>query len=102
MTIRACAAVLSLSVCLAPASAAAEWRRLDSPNFIVVGDASERDLRTIAVQFEGFRETLGRVLSANVTATAVPTVVVVFPHDRAFTPFKPLYNGKPVDVDGVF
>jgi hypothetical protein len=37
-----------------------------------------------------------------VTATAVPTVVVVFPHDRAFTPYKPIYNGKPVDVGGVF
>ena len=36
------------------------------------------------------------------TATAVPTVVVVFPHDRAFTPYKPVYNGKPVDVGGVF
>ena len=93
---------MCLAGCLAPAEAAAEWRRLDSPNFIVIGDAGERDLRNIAVQFEGFRETLGRVLSAKVTATAVPTVVVVFPHDRAFTPYKPLYNGKAVDVGGVF
>lgn len=102
MRIRACAAVLCLAACLAPAPVAAEWRRLDSPNFIVIGDASERDLRKIAAQFEGFRETLGRILSANVTATAVPTVVVVFPHDRAFTPYKPVYNGKPVNVGGVF
>ena len=96
------AALLWLAGCLAPAPASAEWRRLDSPNFIVIGDASERELRNIAVQFEGFRETLGRVLSAKVTATAVPTVVVVFPNDRAYTPYKPLYNGKPMDVGGVF
>ena len=96
------AALICLIGCLAPAHVAAEWRRLDSPNFITIGDASERDLRNIAMQFEGFRETLGRVLSAKVTATAVPTVVVVFPHDRAFTPYKPVYNGKPVDVGGVF
>ena len=95
-------AVLCLIACLAPATAGAEWRRLETPNFVVIGDASEGDLRNIAVQFEGFRETLGRVLSAKATATAVPTVVVVFPHDRAFTPYKPLYKGKPVDAAGVF
>lgn len=95
-------ALLCLLACLAPANAAAEWRRLDTPNFVVIGDASEGDLRNIAVQFEGFRETLGRVLSAKATATAVPTVVIVFPHERAFTPYKPLYNGKPVDAAGVF
>ena len=92
--------LLTLSLTASPA--AAEWRRLDSPNFIVIGDAGERELRNIAVQFEGFRETLGRVLSTKVTATPVPTVVVVFPHDRAYTPYKPVYNGKPVDVGGVF
>ena len=27
---------------------------------------------------------------------------VVFPHDRAYTPYKPIYKGKPVDVGGVF
>ena len=95
-------ALTLLTLSLIPSPAAAEWRRLDSPNFIVIGDAGERELKNIAVQFEGFRETLGRVLSRKVTATAVPTVVVVFPHDRAYTPYKPIFNGKPVDVGGVF
>ncbi len=85
-----------------PAPAAAEWRRLDSPNFTVIGDVGERQLRDVAVQFEGFRETLSRVVSERATATAVPTVVIVFPHDRAFTPYKPLYKGRPVSVAGVF
>ena len=78
-------ALLFLAFSLVPSPVAAEWRRLESPNFIVIGDASERELRNIAVHFEGFRETLGRVLSVRVTATAVPTVVVVFPNDRAYT-----------------
>jgi hypothetical protein len=93
---------LCLLALLVPASARAEWRRLETPNFIVIGDAGERDLRNVAVRFEGFRETLGRVLGTSATATAVPTVVVVFPHDRAFTPYKPLFNGKPVAVAGAF
>ena len=92
--------LLFLSTTAAPC--AAEWRRLDSPNFIVIGDVGASTLRDIAVKFEGFRETLGRVLSSQVTATAVPTVVVVFPSDRAFKPFMPKFEGRTVDVDGLF
>ena len=82
--------------------AAAEWRRVDSPNFVVVGDVGARTLRDVAVQFEGFRETLTRVLSERATSTAVPTVVIVFPSDRAFTPFKPKYEGRPAAISGLF
>jgi hypothetical protein len=82
-----------------PASAA--WRRVDSPNFIVVGDASARDLRAMATKFEAFRETLRRVLPAVTSASPVPTVVVVFPSENAFLPYAPTYQGKPRrDVGG--
>ena len=84
------------------APSAAEWRRLDSPNFIVIGDVGANTLRDIAFKFEGFRETLGRVLNPQVTATAVPTVVIVFPNERAFRPFMPKYEGKTVEVGGLF
>jgi tetratricopeptide (TPR) repeat protein len=97
------AVLASFVLMLAAAPCAAEWRRLDSPNFIVVGDVSARELRDLAVKFEGFRETLGRALGARATAAAVPTVIIVFPTDKAFTPFKPTYRGKPrADVGGFF
>jgi hypothetical protein len=80
----------------------AEWRRIDSPNFVVVGDVSAGELREITRRFESFREVLARVLTEKFIATAVPTVVVVFPSDRAFTPFKPKFNGKPVELSGLF
>ncbi len=54
---------LSFCALAVPTPAAAEWRRLESPNFVVVGDVSARTLREVAVEFEGFRETLTRVLS---------------------------------------
>jgi tetratricopeptide (TPR) repeat protein len=96
----------ALVACVTWVSAAvpcgAEWRRIDTPNFTVIGDVSARTLRDVAVKFEGFRETLTRVLRARATSTAVPTVVIVFPSDRAFTPFKPLYQEKPVDIAGLF
>ena len=80
----------------------AEWRRIDSPSFTVIGEVSARTLRDVAVKFEGFRQTLGRVLGERVTSTAVPTLVIVFPSDRAFTPFKTLYQGKPTEIAGLF
>jgi hypothetical protein len=81
----------------------AEWRRLDSPNFTVIGDVSTRELRELAVRFEGFRETVSRLISERATASAVPTVIIVFPSDSAFAPFRPVYQGKPrTDVGGFF
>lgn len=84
------------------AAPAAEWHRLDSPNFVVIGDVGAGTLRDVALRFEGFREAFTRLMSERATATAVPTVVVVFPNDRAFTPYKPLYQGKPISVAGLF
>ncbi len=94
---RGLAFVLALA---ATAPASAGWRRVDSPNFIVVGDVSVRELRSTATKFEGFHEALRRVLPAGVASAPVPTLVVVFPTDEAFTPFKPRYQGKPRAVSG--
>lgn len=82
--------------------AAPKWSRLDTPNFIIIGTSGESSLRETGRQFEGFREALTRLLSSAVTSTPVPTVVLVFPDDKTFEPFKPVYNGKPVDVGGLF
>jgi hypothetical protein len=90
-------AVLSLAIA-APASAA--WRRVDSANFVVVGDVGARDLRAIATRFELFHEALGRVLGATGTTPSVPTVVIVFPNEEAFTPYQPVYRGKARTVAG--
>jgi hypothetical protein len=95
---RTLGAVLIALAFAAPASAA--WRRVDSPNFIVVGDVSIRTLRDTAEKFEAFREVLRRVMPAVTSSSPVPTVVIVFPTEEAFRPFKPLYQGKPKSVAG--
>jgi uncharacterized protein DUF1570 len=92
------ATVLIALAVAAPASAA--WRRVDSPNFIIVGDVSVRTLRDTAEKFEAFREVLRRVMPAVTSSSPVPTVVIIFPTDEAFTPFKPTYQGKPKAVAG--
>lgn len=78
------------------------WQRVDSPHFVLVGDIGEGRLLNMAIRFEGFRAVLARVLPPAVMSTPVPTVVIVFPNDRSFTPLKPVFDGKPVDASGLF
>ena len=93
--------LLAIAVGLA-SPAAAEWRRIESPNFVVVGDVPARALSDVALKFEGFREALTRSLTERPTSTPVPTVIVVFPTDKAFVAFKPIPHGKPVSMSGMF
>jgi hypothetical protein len=91
-----------LCVAMAATPAAAQWRRLDTPNFVVIGDVSAGELRSAGARFEGFREAVGSYLRNQLTTSVVPTVVVVFSSDGAFNPFKPRFQGKRVEVDGIF
>jgi hypothetical protein len=93
---------VALAIVPTSLSGQGQWRRADTPNFIVIGAASAGELKDVALRFEGFRETLARVLGPRAVGTAVPTVVAVFPGDHAIAPFRPKRNGKPVDVAGVF
>ena len=85
-----------------PSAALAKWTRLTSDHFLFIGEASERQMRGIAVRLEQFRDVVGRVVSKDVDASPIPTVVVVFQDDRSFMPFKPMFQGKPVAVAGYF
>ncbi len=95
--------VMLLVLCLLlPEPAWAKWTRLSSDHFVLVGDASERELRTIAQRLEQFREVVGRVLGAGTISSPVPTLVVVFQNDRSFADYRPVFQGKPVAVGGYF
>ena len=75
---------------------------MDSPNFVVIGEVSAHELTVVAAQFERFHETLRRILGDGVTSTPVPTIVIVFPSDRAFSPLMPVVQGKTLPVGGRF
>src|SRR5260221_2871008 len=103
MAFRSCGGVLlTLMAATTAASDEPRWARVDTPNFVVIGTGSEKHLQTVGAQFEGFREALTRLLSPTATSTAVPTIVMAFPDDKSFKPFKPVYEGKPVEIGGVF
>jgi Tfp pilus assembly protein PilF len=87
---------------IATGGSAPVWLRLDTPNFTIVGSVGERELQSVATEFERFRDAIGQLMGPSATATIVPAVVVVFPSDREFQPFKPLYRGRPIEAQGVF
>lgn len=84
------------------ASAETPWTSVRSKNFFLVGNASENDVRKVALKLEQFREVFGRVFKRVKLNSEVPTTVIVFKNDGAYRPFKPLYNGKPANVAGYF
>lgn len=96
------AALLLLLLLVAATADAADWVRIDTPNFVVYGQVGESRTREIASQFERFREALGRVVPGAATRAAVPSVVVIFDTRKAFAPYRPVFNGKAVDVAGYF
>jgi tetratricopeptide (TPR) repeat protein len=77
-----------------PASAKENWTRVQSKNFVVVGNGSASDLRKVAMRLEEFREAIALLLPKARLNTSVPTTVVVFKTHDSFDPFKPRYKGR--------
>lgn len=76
-------------------SAKDEWLQVRSKNFNLIGNASEKDIRRTAARLEQFREVLSKVLNRANFASPIPTTVIVFKSDSAYTPYKPVKaNGK--------
>lgn len=98
----ALAGCVALILAAAGPTDAADWVRVDTPNFVVYGESGPKRVKQVAAEFERFREALSRVLSASAASTPVPTTVVAFDTQRTFAPYRPLYNGKPIQLVGYF
>lgn len=79
------------------AAAADTWTQLRSPHFVLVGDASEREIRNVAARLEGLQSVLARAWPAIQASPPVPTVAIVFANDRSFAPYR-----LTSDADGYF
>ena len=85
-----------------PAYAKDTWVSVRSNNFFLVGNASEKEVRQVATRLEQFREVFSRLFPRMKFTSPVPTTVVVFQSDSSYKPFKPLADGKTVEVAGYF
>ena len=78
------------------------WRSVRTNNLFVIGNADADKLRQVATWLEFFHSSFARLVSRNVLNPSVPTTVIVFRDDASFTPFKPLYQGRPANIAGFF
>ncbi|MDQ5844315.1 MAG: DUF1570 domain-containing protein [Acidobacteriota bacterium] len=63
-----------------------------SKNFLLVGNANEKEIKQVALRLEQFREVFSHLFKGVVFNTPVPTTVVVFKNDSSYRPFKPHAN----------
>lgn len=83
--------------CPQPISAKDKWVSVRSKNFLLVGNADEKEIKQVGGRLEQFREVVSRLFGhANFNST-VPTTVIVFKSDNSYRPFKPMQ-----DVSGYF
>jgi FimV-like protein len=89
------AIVLAIAFCFlsivcshVPVSAKDKWMSVRSKNFLVVGNAAEKDLRQVGVRLEQFREVFSRLFTTLKVDSPVPTTVIVFKNDDSYRPLK--------------
>lgn len=63
-----------------------------SKNFVLVGNANEKEIRQVGVRLEQFREVFSRLFAKANFKSPVPTTVIVFKSDSSYRPFKPMPN----------
>lgn len=88
------AALIACALYSAPAFAKDEWIRVQSQNFSLIGNASDKDIRRVATKMEQFREVFKRLFPKLQFTSPVPTTVIVFKSEKSFKPY------KPVNADG--
>ena len=89
------AIVLAIAFCFfgvvcsaAPVSAKDKWTSVRSKNFLMLGNASEKEIRQVGVRLEQFREVFSRLFTSFKIDSPVPTTVIVFKNDESYRPFK--------------
>jgi tetratricopeptide (TPR) repeat protein len=88
--ILAIALLLLATVCpLAPVAAKDTWTSVRSKNFLLLGNASEKEIRQVGVKLEQFREVFSHLFPTMKVNSPVPTTVIAFKNDSSYKPFKP-------------
>jgi len=94
--------ILALFLFTVTTRAADKWAAVQSKNFLLVGNATENQIRDVAENLELFRTAYGKFFDLRETSATVGTTVIVFKSDASFRPYKPTYQGKPANIAGYF
>ena len=69
-----------------------KWISVRTKNFFMLGNASEKEIRQVAVKLEQFRDVFTRLFPKIRFNSPVPTTVVVFKSESSYDPFRPNSN----------
>jgi tetratricopeptide (TPR) repeat protein len=94
--------IIGLLAFVCTVTGADRWIRIQSKNFVLVGNASASQIRGVAENLELFRASYSKFFSVRDNPPSVATTVVVFKTNDSFRPFKPLYQGKPANLAGYY
>jgi Flp pilus assembly protein TadD len=78
-----------------------QWIEVDSPHFSVATDGGEKRAREVALRFEQMRMAFG-VLFQKVNVNTAPLQIIAFRNGKELRQISPLYNGKPIELAGLF
>jgi len=81
--------LLSFEPVNSPVFAKDSWLTVRSKNFLLIGNASEKQIRQVGMRLEQFREVFSQLFPQAIHSTSVPTTVIVFKSDDSYRPFKP-------------
>ncbi len=81
------AGLLLLVVVPATIHAKDNWTSVRTKNFLLVGNAGEKDIRKVATRLEQFRDVFTRLFPSARFETPVPTTVIVFKSMSSYKPF---------------
>jgi tetratricopeptide (TPR) repeat protein len=81
--------LLALIPAASPVSAKDKWVSVRTKNFLLVGNAGEKQIKQVGARLEQFRGMFSQLFPGAVMSTPVPTTVVVFKNDGSYGLFKP-------------
>jgi len=86
---------------LSVARADQQWVEVNSPHFSIATDGGEKRARDVALRFEQMRMAFG-VLFQKVSVNTAPLEIIAFRNGKELRQISPLYNGKPIELSGLF
>lgn len=78
------------------------WVEVKSPHFTVFTDAGEKRGREVATRFEQMRAVFGELMTQAKVNTPIPLQIVAFRNNKELKQVSPLWNGKPIELAGLF
>lgn len=79
-----------------------QWVAIQSPHFSVVTDAGEKRGREVAMRFEQMRSVFSALMAKANVNIPIPLQIVAFRNPKELRQVAPLWNGKPIEVAGLF